>query len=318
MTRPVSIVIPCLDDRDLLERSLPLLLAERDRRALGDEIVVVDDTGEGVLASWLADRFPEVVAVAREANGGYAAALLEGVGKASHELVFCMNPDVFVRPGFLDPLVACLDDEEVHSVAPRVLLNGDPERVESITAIDVRRGLGQVRQVGLEGRADAFVAAPIPVAYAIGGTCLLRRDEFLAEGGFDPLYEPFYWEDVDLGWRAWRAGRRVLYQPASVVEHHHRGTIGKRVPRDLTVAMIERNRLLFQWKYLDDEQALADHLAALYRLAVDTWLAGEREDLLWLLLALDELDAALAARDALPEARRSFEEIRRLSSQPED
>ena len=63
---------------------------------------------------------------------------------------------------------------------------------------------------------------PTPVAFAVGGTCLFRRVEFLAGGGFDPLYEPFYWEDIDLCWQAWSAGRRVLYQPASVVEHHHR------------------------------------------------------------------------------------------------
>jgi GT2 family glycosyltransferase len=306
-------VIPSLDDRELLAASLPPLFAELERRALGDEVVVVDDTGAGSLAAWLATSFPTVHALAREQNGGFAAALRSGVEAAKHALVFCMNPDVVVRRGFLDPLVACLEDPTVHSVTPRVLLNGDESKVESVTEFHVQEGLGRVRQRGLEGEAERFVGMPIPVAYAIGGTCLLRRDEFLANG-FDPLFEPFYLEDLDLGWQAWRRGQKVLYQPASIVEHHHRGTIGKRVPRDFVVAVIERNRLAFQWKSIDDPDLLAKHVAALYRMALDAWISDSRDELVWLALALDHMEAALASRAAQETPAASFAEIRRLSS----
>jgi GT2 family glycosyltransferase len=314
MKGSVSVVIPCLDDTELLEANLPPLLEELERRARGDEVIVVDDTGKDVLSAWLAGEFPAVRCVAREENGGFAAALTSGVEAASHELVFSMNPDVRVRPGFLDPLVACMGEEDVHSVAPRVLLDGDEERVESLTEIDSTGGLGRVRQRGLEGEASRFVGEAVPVAYAIGGTCLLRRAAFLADGGgFDPLYEPFYWEDVDLGWQAWRSGGRVLYQPASVVEHHHRGTIGRLVPRPLVVATIERNRLLFQWKSIDDEGELAEHYAGMMRMAVDAWMTGDREPLVWLALALEDAGRARASREAMGPAARTYAEIREAS-----
>ncbi|MCH8031270.1 MAG: hypothetical protein IIB09_05575, partial [Bacteroidetes bacterium] len=61
-----------------------------------------------------------------------------------------------------------------------------------------------------------------PVPFCVGGAFLVRREEFLEGEGFDPLFEPFYWEDVDLCLAAWRRGRRVLEVPLSVVEHHHR------------------------------------------------------------------------------------------------
>ena len=56
----------------------------------------------------------------------------------------------------------------------------------------------------------------------------LRRECWRQLGGFDPLLEPFYLEDTDLGYMAWKRGWKVLYQPRSVVYHEHRGTIGKK------------------------------------------------------------------------------------------
>ena len=314
MSSPVSIVIPSLFDPELFDRSLPPLLSELERRAAQDEVLVVDDTGEDRLAPWFRSHYPSVRVHAREENGGYALALLDGVRAARHALVFCMNPDVVVRPGFLEPLLACLDDANVHSAVPKILLHGEEDEVESLTEIRVERGLAAVGQPGLEGRADEFSGGPVPVAYAVGGACLLRRDAFVADGGCDPLFEPFYWEDVDVGWRAWRLGQSVLYAPGSVVEHHHRGTIRSRVQEDLVRATIEKNRLLFQWKYLDDPRERAEHVEALYRWMVDARLGDEREELIWLALALDQLEEVERTRAALPPAQRSYREIRAATS----
>lgn len=310
MSAAVSVVMPSLDDRELLERHLPPLLAEFARRAADDECVLVDDTGERVLSAWCAERFPAVRVVERAANGGFGLALRSGVEAARHELVFCMNPDVLVHAGFLAPLVDCMRAPRVHSATPRVLLNGAADRVESLTEIHWEAGIGRLRQRGMDGEAARFAERREPVAYAIGGTCMLRRSEFLAAGGLDPLYEPFYFEDLDYGWNAWRAGRAVVYEPRSVVEHHHRGSIGKRIPKEKVRAIIERNRLLFQWKFLDDARLVQQHVEALLRLAIDAWMRGERDQLVWLLLALEEQDSAHSARRALAPAVLDFEQVR--------
>lgn len=310
MSAAVSVVIPSLDDRELLERHVPALLAEFERRSAGDECVLVDDTGERVLGAWCMQRFPAVRTVERTENGGFGRALHSGVQAARHELVFCMNPDVLVHAGFLSPLVECMRSASVHSATPRVLLNGAPDRVESLTEIHWDAGVGTLRQRGMDGEAQRFAAAREPVAYAIGGTCMLRRSEFLEAGGLDPLYEPFYFEDLDFGWAAWRAGRKVVYEPSSVVEHHHRGSIGKRIPKEKVRAIIERNRLLFQWKFLDDPRLVQQHVEALYRQAIDAWLRGQRDELVWLLLALEQQEHAHAARQALPPALLGFEDVR--------
>lgn len=309
MTRPVSVVMPALGNVGLLEKSLPPLLEEVGRRALDDEVIVVDDTGEDVLAAALGADFPTVRVVAREENEGFARALLAGVEAARHELVFSMNTDVIVRPGFLDPLVACIEDSQVFAVSPRILLDGDDERIESLTTLRLVGGMVEARHDGDDSR---FEARPVP--FAIGGACLLRRAAFLARKGFDSLYEPFYWEDVDVCFEAWRSGGTVLYQPASVVEHHHRATIGALVDEEVRRAAIEKNRLLFAWKFLDSDELLREHVAAVYRLAIDAWLADRHEELVWLDLALDQLDEALRSRKALGKAKRGFDEVLRLTS----
>lgn len=308
MTRAVSVVMPSLDDLDLFEAHLPVLLAELEQHDADDEVIVVDDTGRDVLAPALALRWPSVKVVAMEANSGFARALRAGVEVARHELVFTMNPDVRVRRGFLAPLVACLAEEDVWAVVPRILLGGKEDKIESWAFLRERSGLIELDQPSLREGPDARALRLAPVAFAVGGASLFRRADFLATG-FDPLFEPFYWEDVDFCWQGWRSGKRVLYQPASVVEHMHRGTIGRRVPQDFVRAMLERNRLLFSWKHLDSPELQKRHLAALYRWALDTYVEDRRDDLVWLAFALEELRTALASRAAMPRARRSFEEI---------
>lgn len=312
-TAPVSVVIASLDDRDLLERHLPPLLAEVERRHAGDEVLVVDDTGQGSLFAWMKSRYGvpsgPLRAIAREHNGGFAKAMWTGVEAAQHELVFLMNPDVLVHPGFLEPLVAALRDPDVHSAVPRLLLFGAEQRIESVTGVRLRRDVAEVDQPALEGQAERFRSGVTEVTYAVGGAVLLRRTEFLAGGGFDPLYEPFYYEDLDLGFAAWRAGKKVLYCADSVAEHHHRGTIRRRVDERLVRAVIERNRLLFQWRFLDGEERLRRHLAALERMAVDAYLGEQRDELIWMALALERLEELAASRARLGPAVRSFDQV---------
>ena len=50
---------------------------------------------------------------------------------------------------------------------------------------------------------------------------------WLKLGGMDTLYSPFYWEDIDLSYRAWKSGYQILYDPNIIVEHHHESTIAK-------------------------------------------------------------------------------------------
>ena len=296
MNQRVAVVIPALDNRDLLAKNLPLVIKELEARACDDELTVVDDTGQDLLAAWVAERFPgKVRVIVRGDCGGFAKALVTGARLGTAELLLCLNPDVRVRPGFLSPLVEAMADPNVHSVSPRVLLNGDPNNAETHQRMLVDGG----RLISQPLTPDPDCSEPLPIPFPLGGAMMVRREEFLAEGGFDPLLAPFYFEDTDLGLTAWRRGRKVLEIPASVVEHHHRGTIGRVVPDNIVRAAIERNRLLVHWKHLDSKTAAHEHYLSLYRDALDAGIGERREELIWMALALEELEAATDSRKNL-------------------
>jgi GT2 family glycosyltransferase len=71
---------------------------------------------------------------------------------------------------------------------------------------------------------------------------MVRKTEFLSLGGFDPLYF-MYFEDVDLCWRYWLSGYKVLYVPQSVVYHRFGGTTGSSRHVPLRVFYGTRNAL---------------------------------------------------------------------------
>src|SRR4030095_3826855 len=107
---------------------------------------------------------------------------------------------------------------------------------------------------------DPLVSLAITeVLFACGGAAAYDRSLWVALGGLDPLYAPFYWEDVDLSWRARKRGWRIVHVPASVVHHEHSATIGSRFDARRVRIVYERNRLLFQWKNLTSMRLTASH-----------------------------------------------------------
>lgn len=82
-------------------------------------------------------------------------------------------------------------------------------------------------------------------------------------GLLDELYNPFYWEDIDLSYRAWKAGYKILYDPTIKVEHHHESTIGKYFDKSKVLKIAFRNQMIFQWKNLTDKDLILKHLLSI-------------------------------------------------------
>src|ERR1700689_2297219 len=118
------------------------------------------------------------------------------------------------------------------------------------------------------------VIAPSPASTAGGGAWPFIPRKFLELGGFDPVLAPFYLEDTDLGFLAWKRGWKVMYQPASVVHHEHRGTIGKRFSGDYIEAILRKNYLLFCWKNIHGWGRLGPHFLFSFAGAIMTGWAG--------------------------------------------
>jgi GT2 family glycosyltransferase len=288
----VSIVIPTWNGRRLLERFLPSVFAaaERYRRESGAavEIIVVDDGGTDDTAFWLGTAHPNrVELLMKRFNEGFAHACNTGFEHARNPVVLLLNNDVEADPGAIAPLVGHFADPDVFAVACLTtnLETGVASGVGKLGSFS--RGFLRVHAGYLPAREGG---GDYPAIFASGGASAFSRDKLRALGGFDTLYAPFYWEDVELSYRAWKRGWRVLFEPRSRVRHKVSSTIGRAFGRHDVRAVEHRNRLLAHWVHVHDPEMWRSHRLRVAALAL---AAPFRLDFAF----LDGLAQALARRD---------------------
>ncbi len=310
-TPPVSIVIPSFNGKELLQRYLPDVAASLEAYTGGGEIVVVEDGGNDGTPEWLSDQFPKVKVVIHDINKGFGAAANSGVEAAANDAVILLNNDMSPKKGFIAPLIERLQSsDDVFAVCSKSLVADGTD--EAPTCFEDDDGILKLIQPGLEVSSEPFSSA-VTVAYAPGGMSVFRRDMFITLGGFDDLYRPFYWEDADLSWRAWKRGFKALYEPRSEVEHLSHGTIGKLYKRDWYDLINHAHRHLFHMRHLED-RLLKRYLQRVNMLESEINLYDRGVLRRAFFTAVARLDEVIERRRADETPARSTEEIIELSS----
>ena len=293
--RAATVVIPNWNGRELLERYLPALqvaLAGNEE----NEILVVDNGSSDGSAEFVRQNFPRVKVLALDCNLGFGGGSNAGFRAASNDIVVLLNSDMRVEPDFLAPLLDGFRDENVFAVSCQIFFS-DSAKVREETGLT--QGWWEDGSLRVRHRIDNGIVDPYPCFYGGGGSCAFDRKKFLKLGGFDPLLAPFYLEDTDLGYMAWKHGWKVLYQPKSVVYHEHRGTIGKRFTEAQIQAALKKNFILFCWKNVHEWDRLVSHLFFTYAGALLSLFFGDepgRANLAGLWRAFCSLPAALRSR----------------------
>jgi O-antigen biosynthesis protein len=266
-----SVVIPNWNGRDLLAKYIPSIVQALDGNT-DNEIIVVDNGSEDGSAEFLHEHFPSVRVLALERNLGFGGGSNAGFRAAKNDIVVLLNSDMRVERDFLAPLLETFTDETVFSVACQIFFS-DPNKLREETGLT--QSWWENGSLRVRHRDDPAIQVPYPCAYGGGGSCAFDRRKFLELGGFDELLAPFYMEDTDLGYLAWKRGWKVLYQPRSVVYHEHRGTIGKKFSAAQIDLVLKKNFALFSWKNIHEWPRLTSHFFFAYAGAVVTVLFGE-------------------------------------------
>jgi GT2 family glycosyltransferase len=303
MARGLSIVIPTWNGLSLLREFLPSVIAEArsycHREGAPVEIMVVEDGGDDSTVEWLvANGFEEKAECAEgqdslaserdnpslefrfirnRVNLGFGEASNHGVRAARHPLVFLLNNDVELAPDCIAPLVERFCQPSVFAVHCRVFDLETGRECGTGKVGTFARGFLRVHQSYAllddeeperkQVRLASDSSDPLYSMFAGGGSALFDRSKFLELGGFEQLLSPFYWEDVDLSYRAWKRGLTVLYEPKSVVRHRISSTIRK-LDRQRVRRIQQRNRLIWHWINLHDRKLMISHLAWLVLLSV--------------------------------------------------
>ena len=268
-----TVVIPNWNGRDLLEKYIPPLLAAMAGNP-DNEILVVDNGSEDGSAAFLAERFPQVKVLALPKNLGFGGGSNAGFRQAKNDVVVLLNSDMRVELGFLQPLLDGFTDEKVFAVSCQIFLS-DPEKVREETGLT--EGWWDNGRLWVGHRIDDKVQQLFPCFYGGGGSCAFDRRKFLELGAFDEILRPFYYEDTDIGYMAWKRGWKCLYQPASIVYHEHRGTIGKKFDRTYIDRVVRKNALLWAWKNIHEPRRLAGHFLFVVGNAIVSALSGNRD-----------------------------------------
>lgn len=220
----------------------------------GCEVIVMNDYPQENITKQVNEIYPEAIVINNIKNLGFGNNVNLGVLKATRNYVLLMNSDVVLKDNsFLTTIEHFKTDSKLFAVGFAQIEKGGK-------IVGANKGYFEK---GLINHSHQLVTNHQSLTanfWAEGGSSIFRRKLFIDLGLLDELYSPFYWEDIDLSYRAWKAGYKILYDPSIQVEHHHESTIGKYFDKPRILKIAFRNQIIFHWKNLTDKDLISKHL----------------------------------------------------------
>jgi GT2 family glycosyltransferase len=273
--RPVTIVIPSFRDA---ERVAALVTSIRKTVPRGMVRIVVADDASGSNHVAELRRIAAIDIVVGAENAGFAVNVNRGLRAANDEWdVVVLNSDVEARPGWLACLqYAASQEEDVGIVGAQLLYpDGSIQFGGTVRNRDAPQWFDHRYRFKPEGWGPACMTSP---ALAVTGACMYVRREVIERVGLLDEGYPMAYEDVDWCLRAWQAGFRVVYFPASRLVHHESVTRGTEVgERELS-----SQRLFWErWGAFFDARQVRNEAGALRVVYVteDTGIGGGHRDI---------------------------------------
>lgn len=246
---PISIIIPVYKNYELFYQYFEI----NKKYFEGCEVIVMNDYPQENITKKVKKFYPEAIVVDNKKNMGFAGNVNRGVLKATRNYVFLLNSDVVIKDGsFLKALEYFKKDQKLFAI-------GFAQIEKDGKIVGANRAYFQNGLINHSPQSSIIYHLSSNF-WAEGGSSIFKRKLFVNLGLLDELYNPFYWEDIDLSYRAWKAGYKILYDPNIKVEHQHESTIGKYFDKSKILKTAFRNQLIFHWKNLTDKDLILKHL----------------------------------------------------------
>lgn len=217
----VSIIIPVFNKIDFTRACLEAL--QENTPVPLYETIVVDNASTDGTAELLQQQYPAIRLIRNEVNQGFAKACNQGAHAAQTDILLFLNNDTEPQPGWLEPLLAILDnDTRIAAVGSKLLFPDGTIQHAGILIVEDHPSADLLVAVNVhQGRPSDFQLANHPLTVqALTAACLaVRKTAFEKTEGFDEEYWNGY-EDVDLCFKLRSYGWHLVYEPASVLIHH--------------------------------------------------------------------------------------------------
>lgn len=247
---PVGAVIVNYNAAPHLVGCVESLLAEGVAPIVVVDNASSDDSAEVLRSSGLPASFQPT-----GRNLGYGGGANVGLRQLETPWVLVCNPDTVIHPGMVKTLVAALEQDGRRGIAGPRIENTDGTLYPSartFPALGDALGhafLGMVAPANRWSRSYKMLGwdhADQAEVDWVSGACFVARRQAMDElGGFDEAYF-MYSEDVDLCWRAWRKGWKVVYEPGAAVSHVQGASTNHHPYR--MIAEHHRALLRFAWR----------------------------------------------------------------------
>jgi len=250
----ISILIPNWNGWHLLEKNLPSVInAVKYYKKEKIEIYIVDDGSTDESLNKINTHFPQIKTIQLEKHSGFIKAVNYGVKVIDCDNFLLLNNDVSPKIDFLEPLVSHFKNLNMFAVGCLEESNQSGKKILS------GRSEGYLKN-GLLWHKRSEDQKKKTTFWVAGGSGIFSKAIWMKLGGFDEIFEPFYWEDIDLSYRALKSGYDIAFEPNSFVIHNHESTIGKTYNFEDIKIISSKNQFLFFWKNISDNNLLIKHL----------------------------------------------------------
>ncbi len=210
----VSIIIVNYNGKELLQKCLDSLLKVNYDNF---EIILVDNNSTDGTVEFITKNYPSLIIIKLDSNKGFAEPNNIAAKIAKGEYLLFLNNDTVVTHNFISEMVKVMETDKKIAVCQSLLLKPDGSVDSSGDFID---------HLGVVYNSKTKIDEIREVSSARGASMLVRSDIFEKLDGFDQKFFITF-EDVDLCWRSWILGYRVLIIPTSIVYHEGGITIKK-------------------------------------------------------------------------------------------
>ncbi|MGH9341406.1 MAG: glycosyltransferase family 2 protein [Acidobacteriota bacterium] len=215
MRERAAVIIINYNGRRFLDELLQSLEAQIGREF---ETLLIDNHSQDGSAEYVCEKYPWVRVVRQSSNLGFSRAGNLGARICDAEYLVFLNTDMKLEPQWLEQLISTArQDPNIAGVASKLRLYDRPQVLNGVGG--AMNFLGYAWDRGMFEEDRGQYDSPEEVLFASAGAALFRRSPFLEAGGFDERFF-MYHEDVDLCWRLWLAGYRVVTAPGAVAYHH--------------------------------------------------------------------------------------------------
>lgn len=206
------------------------------------EIIVVDNGSDLGEVAMLGPGIPEAKLVLLDRNVFFGEGNNQGADCARGEFVLFLNNDTVVRKGWLRPLLDAFDDPTT-GLAGSVFVDEYGYVLEAGSNISAS---GKSIQA-LRGTRflDLPVSGNLAATYVSAACILMRKEIFDRINGFDYVYSPAYFEDVDLCLTIQSLGLKTIVSARSSVIHFENITSNKVLSRFERLILKRSNRQVF-------------------------------------------------------------------------